>query len=212
MLKSSMPSLLSLEGVTTVICGFGPISSGIRTSQMLAVTQPNQCLLIGIAGSMHPDLKIGSAYEFNQVACYGIGVGSGSAFVAASELGWRQWPVPHDGLLHSDASCCDILRLKETPPSMNDLQLLTVCAASASEQDVQQRLRLFSNAMAEDMEGFSVALACQTANIPLTIIRGISNIAGDRDKSRWKIQVALDATAKRALSYLKSSVSDVTKT
>ncbi len=45
--------------------------------------------------------------------------------------------------------------------------------------------------MAEDMEAFAVALACQLHSIDLTVVRGISNLAGDRDKSRWQIRQSL---------------------
>ena len=56
--------------------------------------------------------------------------------------------------------------------------------------------------MAEDMEGFGVALACRLGGVPLGIVRGISNDAGDRDKSRWQIPAALTAAAELALRIL----------
>jgi futalosine hydrolase len=45
------------------------------------------------------------------------------------------------------------------------------------------------------MEAFSVALACRMAKVPLTVIRGISNMAGDRDKANWNVTGALEAAA-----------------
>ena len=45
------------------------------------------------------------------------------------------------------------------------------------------------------MEGFAVAMACRLQNIPLEIIRGISNVAGDRDKSNWRVADAMGAAA-----------------
>jgi futalosine hydrolase len=47
------------------------------------------------------------------------------------------------------------------------------------------------------MEGFAVALAAQRFGVRLTIVRGISNVAGDRDQSRWRLGEAL--TAARAV-------------
>ena len=76
--------------------------------------------------------------------------------------------------------------------------LLTVCAASGSTDDVAHRLNKFPQAVAEDMEAFSVALACRMARIPLTVIRGISNMAGDRDKTNWNVAEALEAAAELA--------------
>jgi futalosine hydrolase len=49
------------------------------------------------------------------------------------------------------------------------------------------------------MEAFAVAFACQRAGLPLTVVRGISNIAGERDKSQWRVKPALDAARSVAL-------------
>ncbi|NDH95322.1 MAG: futalosine hydrolase, partial [Planctomycetia bacterium] len=76
------------------------------------------------------------------------------------------------------------------------------CAASATAEDAATRLEEFPTAVAEDMEGFAVALACRLAGVPCQIIRGISNRAGDRDKARWQIEPALRAAAVQAKAVL----------
>ena len=43
------------------------------------------------------------------------------------------------------------------------------------------------------MEAFGVAIACQMLDIDFEVIRGFSNIAGDRDKTNWRIDQALSA-------------------
>jgi futalosine hydrolase len=55
---------------------------------------------------------------------------------------------------------------------------------------------------AEDMEGFAVAAACRLAGIPLDIVRGISNTAGDRDHSHGQIDAACRAAASLAAALL----------
>jgi len=42
-------------------------------------------------------------------------------------------------------------------------------------------------------QGFAVAAACRLQNVPLRVVRGISNIAGDRDHSQWKIADAMNS-------------------
>jgi futalosine hydrolase len=64
-------------------------------------------------------------------------------------------------------------------------------------------MKLCPAAVAEDMEGFAVALACRLAGVPLTIIRGISNTAGDRDHARWRVPEALAAAAALSLQTLE---------
>ncbi len=176
-------------------CGFGPIVAGIRTTQLLAFYKPRAVMLVGIAGALGPQLPIGTATAFSRIACYGIGAGSGLRFETASELGWLQWTDPEFG-----QSFGDVLEpaIESDPGDPAGEMLLTVCAASGCTEDVTHRLRKFPYAVAEDMEAFSVSLACRMAKVPLTVIRGISNMAGDRDKANWDVTGALEAAAELA--------------
>lgn len=180
-------------------CGFGPIVAGIRTMRLLAHYKPREVVLVGIAGALGPQLPIGTATVFSRIACYGIGAGSGLDFETASELGWPQWTDPEFG-----QSFGDVIEpaTESDPESSAGLMLLTVCAASGCNEDVEHRLNKFPHAVAEDMEAFSVALACRMAGIPLTVIRGISNMAGDRDKSNWNVATALEAAAELAATRI----------
>lgn len=82
--------------------------------------------------------------------------------------------------------------------------LLTVCAASANPADVSMRSRRYPDAVAEDMEGFGVAVACYFGATSLEIIRGISNRAGDRDPRNWDINGALRAASELTLKTLSA--------
>jgi futalosine hydrolase len=55
------------------------------------------------------------------------------------------------------------------------------------------------------MEGFAVAAACRLRGVPVAIVRGISNVAGDREPSRWRIDEALEAAADRVLHVLEAA-------
>ena len=81
-------------------------------------------------------------------------------------------------------------------------RMLTVVGASADGNQARERARQFQ-AVAENMEGYALALAghrfgCRTAEI-----RGISNGAGDRDKSRWDFEKAIVPPQKVLLEYLR---------
>ena len=43
------------------------------------------------------------------------------------------------------------------------------------------------------MEGYAVALACRLDNLPLVIVRGVSNVVGDRLSANWQIREAMAA-------------------
>lgn len=184
------------------LCGFGPIAAAARTATLLATVQPASVLLVGIAGALDPALEIGEASAFAEVACYGVGAGSGSAFLPAAAMGWPQWPgdPPDDAAAISDVLSCAFPAAASA--AQRSRLLLTACAASASPDDVAERRQAFPEAVAEDMEGFGVAAACRMAGVPLTIIRGISNRAGNRDVATWQIPQALAAAGDVAASLL----------
>ena len=174
------------------VCGFGPIASGIITTQLLAKHAPGKVVVVGIAGALNSSAAVGTADMYSKIGCYGIGAGSGSGFQTAGDLGWSQWIDPESGVAFGDT-----IQLSQ---EQSDTSLLTVCATSASAADVADRLQKFPDAVAEDMEAFAVAMACRMARIPLVVIRGISNVAGDRNKANWKIDAALKAAAKLVMS------------
>ena len=173
------------------ICGFGPIVSAAKTSQLIARHNPPEIVLVGIAGTYKTSLAIGSAHSFDRVSCFGIGVGSGDDYQSATQSGWPQWAAANP-----DDQIEDSISLSNSPlGSATNETLLTCTTSSNSPDDVAKRLAEFPDAVAEDMEGFSVAVACRFAEVPLTIIRGISNRAGDRTKANWKIEEAIASAA-----------------
>ena len=190
------------SAIRSELCGFGPVVAGARTAQLIAEHRPDSVLLVGIAGRISDRLTIGEAYAFERVACHGIGAGTGDAFVPAETLGWPQWPGDESdpATRIGDSLSCMSGRLPASTARAG--LLLSACAASADKADVRSRLRLFPDAAAEDMEGFAVATACRLAGVPLDIVRGISNTAGDRDLSRWQIEAACRAAAALAATLL----------
>lgn len=198
------PLLDSLApGIAVELCGFGPIVAGIRTAQLIAEYHPQRIWLLGIAGALDANLILGAAYEFDQVACYGIGVGCGSAFQSAGEMGWPQWPSAspkNDSLSITD---CLSLGIGTPLTSERPRQLLTVCSVSASAEQAAWHKQKFPQAAAEDMEGFAVAAACALAQVPMRIIRGLSNTAGDRDHRNWQSALAMRSAVELCSSQVE---------
>lgn len=195
----------TVRGCRVELCGFGPVAAAARTAHLLAEHAPDRVLLVGIAGSLDDRLSIGSAHRFDRVACYGIGAGSGGDFVPAGALGWPQWPGDADAA--SDQTSCQIddviscAAVDRAGGGRADL-LVTVCAAAANAEDVRLRRQVFPDAVAEDMEGFAVAFACRLKGVPVEIVRGISNRAGDRDKARWQVAAAVEAAGRLGLEIV----------
>jgi futalosine hydrolase len=191
--------MIERKGGAIELCGFGPVVAAARAASLTMGHQPQQVVLCGVAGAIGESLRVSSAYRFDSVACYGIGVGCGQHFRSASSVGWRQWSGDASTGDSSGQALSlpigDVLELSKLNKPSEQKLLLTTCAASQDESDVELKRAAFPRALAEDMEGFAVAAACQLAGLSLSIVRGISNRAGDRDHRNWKIAEAMQAAA-----------------
>lgn len=180
------------------ICGFGPVVAAARAAALLERLRPPRAILVGIAGGFPAAptaLTVGQAGLFDCVQCHGIGVVAGTRYRSAADIGWQQWsgqPAIQDAVTLPGA------------PNENPRWLLSVCAASGSPDEALARSRAFPLVAAEDMEGFAVAAACRLAGVRLQIVRGISNLAGDRDHQRWQIEVAMHSATRLVGEILAS--------
>ncbi len=189
---------------TLAVCGLGMALAGIHALRLIQQHHPQSVLLIGIAGALDDQLAVGSAYEFSSVACYGIGVGCGQQYQTIGELGWESWlnPCP------DQPTIAEVLPLAIAPPAdatqQPARQLLSVTAASSNANQIVWKREKFPLAVAEDMESYAVALACRLSGIPLRVIRGISNRAGDRQRKNWRISEALQSAVSLIAPSIKS--------
>jgi futalosine hydrolase len=166
-------------------CGIGLALSGVLAARLLRSALPSRVALVGIAGSYRPDeLPIGAAIAGTSVTCSGIGQGVLGDF---RPLGKHQLPGAHLG-----AASLDVLPLTGIPGRPGG-PILSVASASASPAEACFHLGRVPTAAVEEMEGYSVALACQDRGLPLSILRGVSNLAGDPDHRRWDVDAAIAA-------------------
>jgi futalosine hydrolase len=80
---------------------------------------------------------------------------------------------------------------------------VTLSAVSGTQRRARELEKRF-HAICENMEGAALAQVCTMYGIPLFAIRGISNIAGVRDKRRWDFKGAADNCQKAVLSIISS--------
>jgi len=172
------------------LCGFGPVAAAAQAARHIANHSPRRVLLVGIAGTYgQRRLGIGAAARFESIAMDGIGAGEAAGFTPAGEMGFDEYQrIP----------------LARLPGECGAKLLMTVCAASADRATADARRERFPDAVAEDMEGYSVALACRLFQVPLAIVRGASNRVGERDHRQWKIEEALAAAHQCACGMLSS--------
>ncbi|MEZ6121923.1 MAG: futalosine hydrolase [Planctomycetaceae bacterium] len=184
--------LQAFPDVEIAVCGFGPVAAAVQSTRLIADHRPERVILAGIAGAYTSELAIGRAYGFRAVGLDGVGAGEAEGFRSAAELGWRQSANSIGGITQQSAGGSE-----ERLPLQCDADLpraellLTVCSSAADALQVTRRCQRYPGAVAEEMEGFSVALACRLADVPLTVIRGISNVAGNRNQRDWRCREAM---------------------
>ncbi|HEY7258313.1 MAG TPA: hypothetical protein VH459_04550 [Gaiellales bacterium] len=127
-------------------------------------------LLAGAAGTYDPGrLPIGAALDAGAVAIDGIGAGG----AGPAALGFAE---------------SDVIDLAGSGG-----ELLSVAEAAATPAAAAERAVRHPAAVGEEMEGFAVAVAAALFGVPLRIVRGASNLAGDRNRSAWRMADALAA-------------------
>jgi futalosine hydrolase len=168
------------EGVLKAVTGVGIAQTFLRLPKLLEKHRPERVWNIGIAGA-YPDcsLKIGDLVRATSEVFGDVGFeqpdGSfqpiqTSAFGGGYEaLELSLLLAPH---AHPTGAGC------------------TVNACTGTRATGEFR-RDFFRASFETMEGAAVALVCQSANVPVSELRAISNIAAERDMRPENIQLAV---------------------
>src|SRR4029079_9066443 len=172
---------LALRHAPLELCGFGLARAGVGAMHAIARHRPQRVVLAGVAGSYDAELApVGAVLAPGLVRCHGVGVGD---------------QTPADlGFADSDEAELD----------GQDGLALAVARASGSLDQARSRRAAEPRAVLEEMEGYAVALAAIVAEIPCTMLRAISNMAGDRDLAGWSLDPALDALRERLDSMLAS--------
>lgn len=189
------------------ICGFGPVAAAARTAQLLARDGADLVLLAGIAGAYFEEriVPLGSAIWCEEVTLDGVGAGEGDAFLSVDQLGF---PLVHDDEGASVATTLPARTWHATDAEGNGnvqkIAALTVCAASGDAAQAKRRRELHPRAAIEEMEGYGAALSARLFGSEFAMVRGVSNVAGDRHVAAWRIDEALEAVRHEIVTFFRT--------
>ena len=205
--------------VTVEVCGVGLVASAIGTTVLLNRIQPDQVFLLGIAGLLNAEaitapnftapnpamqLQVASPNTIIATAAvqHGVGVGEGSRYQSAEQMGFQRFNRD----IHLQTPNQISLQPSAVPSTADRTipagKFVSVMSASSCTEEAEIRRATYPDAVVEEMETYSVALACHTSGVPLIAIRGISNVAGDRDFKNWNSKAAIQAASDILLDYL----------
>ncbi|MFC1883437.1 futalosine hydrolase [Thermodesulfobacteriota bacterium] len=184
------------------VTGIGISSACLALGAFISLEMPNTAVMVGTAGAM-PDsgLKVCDMVtaeaeilsELGEVKAPGIGDIKQLKIDALFQR--IDFNVPLTQRIYDAASITGPVCLGK---------VLTVVGVSAQPGQAKKRGEYF-NVVAENMEGYGLALTGQRFGIKTAEIRGISNIAGDNDKSCWDFKGAKEKAQMALLEYLKKT-------
>ena len=187
------PSLM----VQTAVTGVGLLPSTYAMMQLIANMKPDLIIQVGIAGSFNPSLVLGTAVTVRKEILADMGVYENDGYHDVFELGLAEKnmaPFEQGAIVNHN----DIL--------MEAVSLPAVSAVSVNEISTStEKINLFTEkykAAIESMEGASLHYVCTMQQIPFIQIRGISNLVGERDKTKWKIPEALLAATNACINLI----------
>ena len=167
--------LALIQGVDTLCCGIGPVEASIVTARALAARGHSAVLHIGIAGARNLD--------------------------------------PPALVLGSESIYCDLIdsrsklpRIERQTPDPALLEAAIAALPGVAVMPIATSARVGGGDCAdvEAMEGFGVLRAAALASVPAVELRAISNLVGESDRSRWRIQEALELLANAAIDVIEA--------
>ncbi len=98
-----------------------------------------------------------------------------------------------------------ILRGEGARGKVKSGNFVTVSSATGTHNRASELEKRF-NAICENMEGAAIAQVCAIYKIPMLEVRGISNIAGERDKKKWNLRLASENSQNVVLEIIKTLI------
>jgi len=178
-----------------VVTGVGPVNAALEIGRVLGRFDVSGVVHVGLAGSFDADsAPLGSAVlasaevfpEYGVAGDDGLALTDGDFAFAQRERGEQK--IFQAIELKPDAAAATLgLSL---PLGISRGTFLTVAGVTGTRRRALER-KSRHGALAENMEGFALALAAFAENVPYIELRTISNDVGERDWSKWVFEKAL---------------------
>lgn len=186
------------------LTGVGVASASFSLGLLLAMIPSPRAVMVGSCGALPGsglkvgDLVVASSESFSELGVLdGLGIGDPEGLAG---LGLKQEISLDQGLGEV------LLGAARGLGRASMGKLLTVAGVSASVAQAKARRRRFG-ALAENMEGYALMLAAYNMGFEAAEVRGVSNKAGERDKSSWDLGKAQVLAQEAVLAYVEGSLS-----
>jgi futalosine hydrolase len=189
--------------ISFVVTGIGMLATAVNLSKLVFQQQPDFIIQAGIAGSFDTNTKLGKTILVKEDYLGDLGVEEDGKWKDIFDLKLatpNTEPFKTKGLINRYMKQYNTIDLPVA-------KAVTVNQISTQIHHIHQLIKKY-NPCLETMEGAALHYISNLYNIPYLQLRSVSNYVGERDKSKWKIKLAIDNLNKE-LQKLTAAVTKV---
>ena len=185
--------------IDALATGVGMLATGTWCGRTLAQQSYDLAINLGVCGSFDPELPPGSLVHVVVDRVPELGAEDGDSFLTIHDLQLLdedEFPYAGGNLVNESPIENPMLA------TLPEVTAITVNTAHGHEPTID-RVRSRFAPQVESMEGAAIAHVAALYRIPCGEIRGISNRAGLRDRSTWRVREAAQAAQQALLEWLQ---------
>jgi len=202
-----MPALLNIPALYTSDShrskvlfhqsGVGMLSSAVSLTSLMIDDKPDFVIQTGIAGTFDTKLNLGKVVVIKDEMLGDMGVMEDNKWKDIFDLKLEKSSYPPFEKRKLSNPFLETFNLLKLP----EVNAITINQITTGEERMQQLIKKYDPTI-ESMEGAALHYVCREFNIPFIQLRAISNYVGERDKSNWKIQEAIENLNQTILRFI----------
>lgn len=172
--QGQVPALLDV-----LVTGVGMVATAFSLGKAFQQQSYDFALNVGICGAISREIALGEMVFIVRDVLYELGAEDDEDFISIVQLGFGEntySAIPGVAAHWSGG--------------LKQVEGITVNRVHGNTQTIN-RLQQRTSAVVESMEGAAFYYACKQAGIPSMQVRSVSNYVEKRDKSKWKIGLAI---------------------
>jgi futalosine hydrolase len=168
-----------------LITGIGSMSTTYWLTKTIGKQRPEMLIQAGIGGSFSASYPPGSLVLVNEEVTGDLGVEENNEFKDVFDMGLPQITDPYTGKSLENKQA-DLLQ-QYNLPLVKSVTINEISTRPARIQQLQQKYQ----PVVESMEGAAFHYVALVEKIPFIQLRAVSNMVGERDKTKWKMKEAI---------------------